>query len=81
MKKISRLNKFIKWEIVQNVLEPSLEKLHELRRNNVTEEWNSYLRELEEYKKEIENILELPVKQIIEKYPDIAKHIPEKEKY
>ena len=79
MSKISRLNEFIRWEIVQNVLEPSLEKLHELKRNNMIAEWNSYLRELDELQNEIENILKLPVKQIVEKFPDIAKHIPEKE--
>jgi hypothetical protein len=79
MGKISRLNEYIRWEIVQDILKPSLEKLHELKRNNMMVEWNSYLRELDDLQNEIENILKLPVKQIVEKFPDIAKHIPEKE--
>jgi hypothetical protein len=79
MSKISRLNAYIRWEIVQDILKPSLEKLHELKRNNMMAEWNSYLRELDDLQNEIENILKLPVKQIVEKFPDIAKHIPEKE--
>lgn len=42
-------------------------------------EYNNYKKEVDKLEAEVEKILKLPVKQIVEHFPDIAKHIPEKE--
>jgi hypothetical protein len=42
-------------------------------------EYDNYRKEVDKLEAEVEKILKLPVKQIVEKFPDIAKHIPEKE--
>jgi hypothetical protein len=47
--------------------------------DNMIEEYENYKEEVEKLQSEVNEILKLSVKQVVEHFPDIAIHIPERE--